>query len=204
LLGGAARRSRAVGTRLLAHCLMPNHWHLVDWPQADDELTAFVRWLTQTHSMRWHAHYHTAGTGHSYQGRFKSFPVEADEHLYTLLRYVERNALRANLVDWGGAVAVAQLVAAEAGSPEGLFVLHPWPMDTLADCVEQGNAPQTEAELQLVRRAVARNSPFGSSAWPVQTARWPGLEATLRPHGRPRKQPDEGTPTPFDLGRDEI
>jgi REP element-mobilizing transposase RayT len=64
-------------TRLLASCLMPDHWHLVLWPQKDDELTAFVRWLTHTHSVRWHAHYHTGGTGHIYQGRFKSFPVEA-------------------------------------------------------------------------------------------------------------------------------
>src|SRR5881398_1576643 len=90
--------------RLLAYCLMPNHWHLVLWPEKDGELTAFLRWLTHTHTMRWHAHYHTGGTGHVYQGRFKSFPVETDEHLYTVLRYVERNALRANLVaraeDW--------------------------------------------------------------------------------------------------------
>ena len=43
-------------TRLVAYCLMPNHWHLVLWPLEDGELTALVRWLTPTHSMRWHAH----------------------------------------------------------------------------------------------------------------------------------------------------
>ena len=57
-------------TRLLAYCLMPNHWHMVLWPRRDGELSAFVRWLTHTHTMRWHAHYHTVGTGHLYQGRF--------------------------------------------------------------------------------------------------------------------------------------
>src|SRR5437660_12243822 len=91
-------------TRLLAYCLMPNHWHLVLWPEQDGELTAFLRWLTHTHTMRWHAHYHTGGTGHVYQGRFKSFPVQEDEHFLAVCRYVERNALRANLVtraqDW--------------------------------------------------------------------------------------------------------
>jgi REP-associated tyrosine transposase len=90
--------------RILGYCVMPNHWHLVLWPKRDDDMTAFLRWLTHTHTMRWHAHYHTVGTGHLYQGRFKSFPVEQDDHLYTLLRYVERNALRAGLVrraeDW--------------------------------------------------------------------------------------------------------
>ena len=78
--------------RLLAYCLMPNHWHMVLYPREDGELTAFVRWLTHTHTMRWHAHYHTAGTGHLYQGRFKSFPVQTDEHFLTVCRYVERNA----------------------------------------------------------------------------------------------------------------
>src|SRR4051812_37072669 len=84
--------------RLLSLCLMPNHWHMVLWPPSDGDLSSFVRWLTVTHSMRWHAHYHTGGTGHIYQARFKSFPVEGDDHFYTVVRYVERNALRANLV----------------------------------------------------------------------------------------------------------
>jgi hypothetical protein len=46
-----------------------------------------------------HAHRHTTGYGHIYQGRFKSFPIEEDESLLKVLRYVERNALRANLVE---------------------------------------------------------------------------------------------------------
>ena len=71
---------------LLGYCLMPNHWHFVLWPQRDNHLSDFCRWLTHTHSMRWHAHYHTSGTGHIYQGRFKSFAVESDEHLYTVGR----------------------------------------------------------------------------------------------------------------------
>ena len=85
-------------TRLLAYCLMPNHWHLVVWPRKDNELSKFLGWLTLTHTQRWHAHRDSAGTGHLYQGRFKSFPIQQDEHLYAVARYVERNALRANLV----------------------------------------------------------------------------------------------------------
>jgi putative transposase len=91
LLHAARQRT---GTRLLAYCLMPNHWHLVLWPRADGELSEFAGWLTLTHTTRWHAHRGTIGTGHLYQGRFKSFPIQNDEHLYTVCRYVERNALR--------------------------------------------------------------------------------------------------------------
>jgi REP element-mobilizing transposase RayT len=87
-----------VPMRLLAYCLMPNHWHLVLWPRRDEDLSEYMRWLTVTHTQRWHAHHHTAGTGPIYQGRFKSFPVQEDEHFLAVCRYVERNALRARLV----------------------------------------------------------------------------------------------------------
>src|SRR5713226_2761660 len=121
-------------TRLLAYCLMPNHWHVVLWPRRDDELTAFLRWLTHTHTMRWHAHYHSAGTGHLYQGRFKAFAIEADEsHLYAVLRYVERNALRAGLVkraeDWRWG-SLWRRAHTQAVPP---LELHPWPVPLPAD-----------------------------------------------------------------------
>src|SRR3979411_599191 len=81
------------GMRLLAYCLLPNHWHLVVWPFQDGDLSEYLRWLTVTHTQRWHAHHHTAGSGALYQGRFKSFPVQEDEHLFAVCRYAERNAL---------------------------------------------------------------------------------------------------------------
>ena len=84
--------------RLLTYCLVPNHFHLLLWPREDGDLSAFMRWLTMTHTQRWHAHHSTAGTRHVYQRRYKSFPVQSGEHLLTVCRYVERNALCANLV----------------------------------------------------------------------------------------------------------
>ena len=88
-----------VPMRLLSYCVMPNHWHLVLWPRGDDDLSGYMRWLTVTHAKRWHSHYHSSGSGALYQGRFKSFPIEQDEHFLTVCRYVERNPLRAKLVD---------------------------------------------------------------------------------------------------------
>ena len=74
--------------RLLAYCLMPNHFHLVLWPHADGDVSRWMQWILTTHVRRYHEHYHT--TGHVWQGRFKSFAIQADEHLLTVLRYVER------------------------------------------------------------------------------------------------------------------
>ena len=60
--------------RLLAYCVMPNHFHLLLWPRENSDLSVFMRWLTMTHTQRWLAHPRTAGTGHLYQRRYKSFP----------------------------------------------------------------------------------------------------------------------------------
>ena len=68
--------------RLLAYCIMPNHWHLVVWPHEDGQLSTFTGWLTLTHTQRWHAQRASTGSGHVYQGRFKSFPVQQDDHFY--------------------------------------------------------------------------------------------------------------------------
>jgi REP element-mobilizing transposase RayT len=90
---------RRTGIRIAAYCLMPNHWHLSLWPRTDGELSEVTRWITVTHTQRWHAHKNSSGTGPVYQGRFKSFPVQTDEHFISVARYVERNALRAKLVE---------------------------------------------------------------------------------------------------------
>src|SRR5215469_5287039 len=94
-----AQTLRLKPMRLLAYCLMPNHWHLVLWPEKNGQLAAFMQHLSVTHVTRWQEHFHRVGQGHVYQGRYKSFPVETNEHFLSLCRYVERNAVRAGLVE---------------------------------------------------------------------------------------------------------
>jgi putative transposase len=173
--------------RVLAYCLMPNHWHFVLWPQRDGELTAFLRWLTHTHTQRWHAHYHTAGTGHLYQGRFKAFPVQEDDHLLTVLRYVERNPLRAGLVRRAESWRWSSLSHRGAPSTAMPVVLHPCPVPMPSDWLEWVSRPQSEAELIALRQSVARNRPLGSEGWTERTAKRLQLAYTLRPRGRPKK-----------------
>ena len=174
--------------RTLSYCLMPSHWHLVLWPRQDGELSEFMWWLTVTHAQRWHAAHGTAGTGHLYQGRFKSFPVQSDEHYLAVCRYVERNALRARLVEraeawrWGSLWRRTNNVRAP--------LLSDWPLPEPRNWRKQVNAPQTEAELAAIRRSVKRGSPLGSEAWVQTTAGTLGLASTLRPRGRPKVQPE--------------
>jgi putative transposase len=175
-------------TRLLAYCLMPNHWHLVVWPQRDGELSQFVGWLTLTHTQRWHAHRKSIGSGHLYQGRFKSFPTQDDEHLYTVVRYVERNALRAKLVRRAEQWRFGSLHRWLRGSAEDKSLLAAWPVSRRTGWVDYVNTPQSEAEVAAIVRSITRGSPFGDDAWSGKAVNDLGLQSTLTPRGRPRKQ----------------
>ncbi len=175
------------GMRLLAYCLMPNHWHLVVWPKEDGELSQFAGWLTLTHTQRWHAHRGTTGSGHVYQGRFKSFPIQEDEHFYMVARYVERNAVRANLARRAEQWRWSSLYRWLRGSAEDKELLAAWPLSRKSNWVEHVNAAQTEAELKAVRVSMQRCSPFGDETWTDHTVRQLGLESTIRPRGRPKK-----------------
>lgn len=174
--------------RILAYCLMPNHWHFVLWPRKDGELTDFMRWLTNTHTMRWHAHYHTSGTGHVYQGRFKAFAVETDEYFYTVVRYVERNALRAEFVAHAEDWRWSSLWRRERGDVEARALLSEWPLPCPPAWISHVNGYETEAELEILRRSVRRGSPLGNPVWQQRIAKRLGVEHSLRPRGRPIKR----------------
>ncbi len=169
--------------RLLAFCVMPNHWHLLLWPQTDDALSNYMRWLTTTHSQRWHAYRQTAGAGPVYQGRFKSFPVQEDDHFFAVCRYIERNALRANLVQRAELWKWSSLWHWNSGGPA--VSLSDWPVPRPGHWIDHVNQPQSEAELAAIRQSIVRGRPYGSSSWLRTTAATLGLQSSLSSRGNP-------------------
>jgi putative transposase len=174
--------------RVLSYCVMSNHWHFIVWPEHDGQLTDFFRRLAQTHAVRWRVAHRTVGYGHLYQGRFQSFPVQSDDHLLSVLRYVERNPLSAGLVEkaqmwqWGSLWARVHGEAAIKG------LLSPWPVERPANWTARVNAPLTAKELGRLRVSIERGQPYGGDGWVRQTVKQLGLEHTVRPEGRPRKE----------------
>ncbi|MBI1248609.1 hypothetical protein GC197_12310 [bacterium] len=173
---------------LFSLTLMPNHWHMVLRPAEDGLMGRLLRWVTATHTQRYHAHYDTAGEGHLYQSRFKSFPVADDRHFLVVCRYVERNPLRANLVkraedwQWGSLWRWSQK---QDRNPS---LLSPWPIARTPKWIERVNEPLSEKELTALRECVGRGRPYGSAEWTQKAAEQSGLSYTMRPRGRPRKE----------------
>jgi putative transposase len=172
--------------RMLAWCLMRNHWHFMVWPREEGEVTDYFRWLAHTHAMRWHVAHNAVGRGHLYQGRFKSFPVEEDEHCLTACRYVERNALRANVVGRAEDWRWGSLWARCEGSDELRALLSDWPVERPRKWVALVNEPMTEKEVEAIQTCLARNRPYGDDRWQEVQAKRLGLMHTLRREGRPK------------------
>ena len=181
IMGDACER---LPLRILGYCLMPNHFHLVLWPRHDGDLSRWMQWLLTCHVRRYHRHY--GGSGHVWQGRFKAFPIQQDEHLLTVLRYVERNPLRAKLVARAEAWHWGSLHLRASGCESDL--LSPGPVSVGADWVAHVNRAQSEAEIAAIHQSIARGTPFGTDHWQRIAARRLGLESSLRPRGRPKKE----------------
>lgn len=93
-LGLLAQARNQTGAHLLAFCLMTNHVHLlVHTP--DGPPTAFVRRVAGRYGA-WYNHRHQR-TGHLFEGRYHSQPVDDDRYLAAAVSYVHTNPVRAGL-----------------------------------------------------------------------------------------------------------
>ena len=178
-----------VAMRLCGYCLMGNHWHLLLWPRGDGDLSDFLRWVTLTHTQRYHVSHGTVGMGHLYQGRFKSFPVQDEGYYLTALRYIEGNPVRAALVQEAGQWPWSSFAARQGR--DIAFALDDGPIELPSDWVQLVHEHFSDRELTQITQSVKRGSPLGDQRWTQATAAKLKLEPTLRPRGRPRKQPPE-------------
>jgi len=175
--------------RILSFCIMPNHWHLILYPEKSEDLSIFMRWITHTHTQRYHAQHKSIGYGHVYQGRFKSFPVEKDDYFIQLCRYVERNPLRANLVKKAQDWRWSSLWMREKGTKKQKALLSAWPVEKPLAYLKWLNTLQKDEEekLETIRYSIKKGKPFGGDSWIKRVAEKLGLGSTLKQRGRPKK-----------------
>lgn len=168
--------------KIFSYCIMPNHFHLVLHPDPAEELSNWMQWLMTSHVRRYHQHYKTSG--HVWQGRFKSFIVQEDAYLLTLLRYVEGNPVRAGLVksakDWPWSSCWERITGNHSFIEQSLITLP-------EDWNKYISRNLSQKELENTRRSVVRQTPYGSPEWQQEMVKKIGIESTLRPRGRPKK-----------------
>lgn len=177
------------GIRILGYCLMPNHFHFIVWPENDEDVPRWMQWLMTSHVARHRKKYDTVG--HIWQGRYKAFPIQGDEHLLRVMRYVERNALSSRLVKKAEEWKWSSLYWYKR-KPESP-ILHPLPLRRWRSWINKVNSPLTEKESSRIKDALQQEKPFGDDSWVHRTIRRFNLEYSARPIGRPPK----GDSTPW-------
>ena len=172
---------------VLAYTIMPNHFHLVLRPAEDGDLSDFMKRLTVTHTQRYRVKTKTIGTGPVYQGRYKSFLIQEDIHLLTVLRYVERNPLTAKLVSRTEKWEYGSVYHRYQGSSKAKRLLADWPIREPDDYLNLVNQPLTAKEYEKIARSKEKGVPFGSDEFILDKVEQYGLQSTQRGKGRPKK-----------------
>ena len=148
--------------RLLEYCLMPNHFHLLLWPEADKQLSSYMRWVAGVHAQRWRRSRGTIGKGAVYQGRFKWVAVQDARHYGIARRYIWQNPVRARLVEqpqqWPWSSASDILLPVRPHLADGPLLDE----QSRAAAIAQTLPTADEAEM---RDALRRNQPFGTPSW---------------------------------------
>ncbi len=176
---------------LFGYCLMPNHIHLLI-RALETPISRIMQSLLISHTQRYHRRHHSGG--HVWQGRFKSPVIQDDDHLLTVLRYIEANPLRARMVKAAGDYRWSSFSAHGLGLTDAL-------LDPLSEYENLAKTPATrrrrwssfvhkkptDEELAAIRSSCSTGLPFGAAAWVEGLATRLGLDLTIRPRGRPRK-----------------
>ncbi len=176
---------------LYGYCLLNNHFHLLVRPLGAS-ISRIMQSLLVSHTQRYHKHYRTGG--HVWQGRFKSPVIQSDEHLLTVLRYIEANPLRAGIVQraeeyrWSSYRAHGLGEADELLDPLGIYEqVSPYVAVRRRIWERKVHLPIEEHTLAAIRRASATGLPYGDENWVQQLAQKLKLDLAIRPRGRPRK-----------------
>lgn len=137
------------GVRLIAFCVMRNHWHLVVWPDDKISISAFMHWVTSTHVRRYHLHYGLTGTGHLYQARYRNRICTDDRGVLAVMRYVEGNPIAAGIVKQAQSWEWSSLHVRTKGEGAGFLSDPPIPLPENWATYVNENTPSPERGLPL-------------------------------------------------------
>lgn len=164
--------------RLLEYCVMPNHWHLLVWPERDDQLSRYMQWITGVHGQRWRRARDLVGRGAVYQGRFRWVAIQDGQHYGIARRYVYQNPVRARLVEhpaeWRWSSAYVGPTPIRPNLAQG-----PLDCDTLSPGID---VPLESRLIDDMRQRLKTGQPFGDSTWSASLEAQTWLTAVLRAH----------------------
>lgn len=183
---------REYRVEVLAYCLMNNHLHIVAVPETDDGLERVFRPLHGRYAMRinrlrnW--------KGHVWQGRFFSSTLD-ESYMWASIRYVERNPVRAGLVDRAEHYRWSSAAARCGAATDPVLTQDPAWLKTMATVRKWSEwlaDVDPPAQIADLRQRFRQSLPCGSEDFVRGLELRAGQALAIRPRGRPRKVSEEG------------
>jgi putative transposase len=171
--------------RLIGFCCLPNGWHMLVIPRRDGDLSKLIAWITITHSARWHLKPRRAASGGLYERRFKSFPVQDDQSVLDMLRFLESHVVPHTEDHPWRWCSAALRANADPELQQFTFLSMP-PVPIPNDWSRQLRKQMEPELLAAIENCLKRGCPFGKPDWVERIAARMHLESTLRARGRPR------------------
>ncbi len=169
---------------LFAFCLLRDHFHLLVRPHRARNLSHCMQWLQTSFARRFNDYYGTEGP--LWQGRYKSFLVQEDEHLLTVMSFIEGHPLRQGLVETAEDYVWSSHRENYWGNRRQKLDELPVPLTD--DWSASVDALLGERALGRLKMSASRQIPFGAPDWQQQVCKEYGLEDSFKPRGRPRKE----------------
>ena len=177
--------SAECGCKINAYCLMPNHIHILMVPQKDNSLAKTMQKLSLRYTQ--HINRKFKRTGRLWECRFHSAVVDTESYLWTVCRYIERNPVRAKIVekpeDYEWSSAISNVIDKRREFPEPVWKDH----TDRKEYIKFVNTPGRKKEIEMIKKRTFEGKPIGSSGFMEKIAERLGIVINTRPKGRPRK-----------------
>ncbi len=133
--------------RVLGYCLMSNPVHLIAVPGKEDSLSILLRRVHGRYAQYYNAR--SGRSGHLWQNRFFACMLGAS-HLWSALRYVERNPVRAGIVQHAGEYPWSSAAAHVTGEDQsGVLDMEWWRRERPEGWGDLLNAGESDTEASL-------------------------------------------------------
>ena len=153
LLTNAKRR---YPVKIYGLCVMPNHFHALVEPLADGALSAYFQWVLGRYACDLRSFTRTTGEGHVFQSRFWSDLIDDDRHFLSVLRYIEANPVKAQLVGSAGEWRWSSLRMRGSRSDT---LLDPLPVELPAQWQELVDVEQPADDVDRIERPQLQGRP---------------------------------------------
>lgn len=180
-LGLLKKYSKECGSRLHAFCLMDNHIHILATPQQSDSLARTMQKLSLRFTQHVNKKYRR--TGRLWECRFHSSLIDAENYLWAVCRYIERNPVRAKIV-----INPSQYKWSSANNAHKNDIVESvWDEVQKQEYIDYLNRPDDDSQVQAIRKNTYSGKPIGSVEFIDSIAKMLNIELSTRPKGRPGK-----------------